>query len=108
MRYHRSSDPWGRGSFRIPQFAVVGVSDTGDYDDSPAPTVKVMAELEAFRIVLRANRIRSRIEVTQSGNACMAKVWVVVRGADYERAKNLADSYLPEHDAETHWIHDAA
>jgi len=108
LRFHKGSDPWGRSSYPIPRYAVVGSSDCGDYPDSPAPTAKVAAELEDFRKVLRASRIGSRIRFTPSGNACMLKRWVAVRGADFERAKALADEYLPEHDAETHYIHDAS
>lgn len=107
MRYHKGSDPWGRASYAIPEFAVVGSSDCGTWSDSPAPSDRVAAELEEFRKVLRANRIRSRIRYTTSGNVFMAKRWVVVNGIDFHRALALATSYLAEHQDDTRYIHDA-
>jgi hypothetical protein len=39
MRFHKGSDGWGRDSYQIPQYAVVGSSCTGDYPGyNPAPT----------------------------------------------------------------------
>jgi hypothetical protein len=89
MRFHKGFDPWGRSSYRIPEYAVVGSSDCGNWPDSPAPSGKVAPELEDFRKVLRANKIRSRIRFTPSGNACMVKRWVVVKRTDFEKAKRL-------------------
>ena len=86
MRFHKGNDGWGRGSYAIPEYAIVGSSDTGTYPDSPAPSDRVREELEDFRKVLRANRIRSRISATRSGNVFMAKRWVVVHGRDFPRA----------------------
>ena len=108
MRFHRGDDPWGRSSYRIPQFAVVGSSDCGTWADSPAPSNCVAVELEEFRKVLRADHIRSRIRYTQSGNVFMLKRWVTVSGRDFLRANALAAEYLAENDSKTRWIHDAA
>lgn len=108
MRFHRGSDGWGRDSYRIPQYAVMGSSDCGNFSDSPAPSDRVKAELEDFRKVLRTNHIRSRIRFTRSGNLFMLKRWLVVNGRDYARANELAQQYLAENDSSTHWIHDAA
>ena len=108
MRIHRGSDGWGRDSYAIPQYAVVGASDCGAYSDSPAPTSSVADELDDFRKILRANHIRSRIVYTQSGNLFMLKRWVVVHSRDFFRANALADTYLKEHQTDTRWIHDAA
>jgi len=108
MRFHRGRDGWGRGSYAIPQYAVVGSSDCGTWSDSPAPSDNVIEELEDFRRVLRANHIRSRIRFTQSGNAFMVKRWVVVHSRDFARAMGLAETYLKEHDTDTRYIHDAA
>ena len=108
MRIHRGSDGWGRDSYAMPQYAVVGASDCGTYSDSPAPSDKVREELEDFRQVLRANHIRSRIVYTQSGNVFMAKRWVVVHSRDFFKANALASDYLREHNSDTRWIHDAA
>ena len=108
MRYHRGNDAWGRGSYAIPQYAIVGSSDCGSWPDSPAPSDTVAAELEDFRKILRANHIRSRISFTSSGNAFMAKRWVVVHSRDYPKALVLVEQYLREHHADTRYIHDAA
>lgn len=97
MRYHKGRDGWGRDSYPIPQYAVLGSSDCGSWPDSPAPTGLVRAELEHFRAVLRKNRIRSRLTYTASGNAFMAKRWVVVHGRDFDRANALAADFLAQH-----------
>ena len=108
MRYHRGTDGWGRNSFQIPEYAIMGSSDCGTWPDSPANSDLVAAELEAFRKVLRANGIRSRVSYTQSGNAFMAKRWVVVHSRDFMKANALAEAYLKECHATTRHIHDAA
>jgi len=108
MRFHKGRDGWGRDSYAIPQYAVVGSSDTGMYSDSPARSDLVRDELEGFRKVLRANRIRSRITYTRSGNVCMVKRWVVVHSRDFPKAVALAEAYLAEHQHDTRFIHDAA
>jgi hypothetical protein len=107
MRFHKGRDGWGRDSYQIPQYAVVGSSCTGDWSDSPAPTGKVKAELEDFRKVLRANHIRSRCGATRSGNVFMVKLWVTVKREDYVAAEKLAAEYLKAHDKDTRYIHDA-
>jgi hypothetical protein len=109
MRYHRSNDGWGRGSYKIPQYAIVGSSCTGDWSDSPCPTNLVKAELEGFRKVLRLSHIRSSIRATQTGNGFMVKVWVCVKQADYDKALPIANTYLnePKVRDNTRYIHDA-
>lgn len=108
MRFHKGRDGWGRDSYAIPQYAVIGSSDTGTYSDSPARSDLVQDELEDFRKVLRANRIRSRITFTRSGNVFMVKRWVVVHSRDFPKAVALAEAYLGEHQHDTRFIHDAA
>src|SRR5688500_18670531 len=108
MRFHRGRDGWGRDSFAIPQFAVVGSSDCGTWPDSPAPSDRVAEELEDFRSVLRQHHIRSRIRYTRSGNVFMIKRWIVVRRQDFVVASHLAEQYLQEHHHDTRYIHDAA
>lgn len=108
MRFHKGRDGWGRDSYAIPQYAVVGASDCGGYSDSPAPTDSVREELERFRAVLRQNRIRSRIVYTRSGNVFMLKRWVVVHSKDFMRAASLATEFLTEQQHSTRYIHDAA
>src|SRR4051812_11961530 len=105
MRYHKGRDGWGRDSYQIPQYAVVGSSDCGSWSDSPAPTDHVREELERFRVVLRQNHIRSRLVYTRSGNAFMAKRWVVVHSKDFMRAMALAAEFLEQHQHDTRFIH---
>jgi hypothetical protein len=109
MRYHRGSDGWGRDSYVIPQYAVVGSSDCGESAGyyNPAPSGAVEAELNRFRAHLREHQIKSRFQFTQSGNVCMLKRWVVVRSQDFERAADLARAWLEEHQADTRYVHDA-
>lgn len=106
-RFHRGKDPWGRDSYAIPTYAVVGSSDTGDEHGSPAPTEAVHKELNDFRKLLTSKAIVSRIEHTQSGNVFMTKCWVVVDEVDLKKALSLAKKYLKETKNQTYYIHEA-
>lgn len=104
-RYHRI-DGW-RG-YHIPPRAIVGASDTGTWDDSPAPSDKVAAELRRFqREALRPAGIRSRQIRSQSSNVFMVKRWLTVAREDFERAAKLAAKWLEDHNRETRYIHGA-
>lgn len=105
-RYHRI-DGW-RG-YPIPRLAVVGASDTGRAADSPAPSDDSAAELHRFaREALTPAGIRWRTTSTPSSNLFMVKLWITVRDAeDFPRAAALADDWLRENKAGTHYIHDA-
>jgi hypothetical protein len=105
MKYHRI-DGW-RG-YPIPARAVLGASDCGTAPDSPCPTPIVLAEIAAFRKVLRANKIVSRLRVGVSSNCFMIKRWVVVSPADEGQAKSIAAAYLEATKNETRFIHDAS
>ena len=107
MRRHVGRDPWGRDSYDIPKYAVVGSSDCGDAPDSPAPTSRVIAELNRFRLDLRAAGIKSKFaEPTPSGNLFMVNRWVKVAREDFPAAIRFADKWLREHRRDTHYIHD--
>lgn len=109
MRYHKGKDGWGRDSYEIPTYAVVGASDCGMWSDSPAPSDRVEAELKQFQRALgKATGIKSRCNRhTHSGNVFMVKRWVTVRGCDFERASEFAIEWLRDHDCTTRFIHDA-
>ena len=107
MARRHQGDAWGRGSYSIPENAVMGASHTGSYSDSPAPTADIKKELNDFRKVLRSKKIKSRLTSTQSGNVFMNKVWVVVGRGDFPEARKLALKYLDEHESDTEYIHDA-
>lgn len=104
-RFHRI-DGW-RG-YWMPASAVAGASDTGTWDDSPAPTPLVKSEIERFRKeVLRANGIRSRVQFGTTSNVFAGKRWVVVSPADFDRAAQLAVDWFEIHDRDTDYIHSA-
>lgn len=105
-RYHRI-DGW-RG-YWIPAKAVAGASDTGSWDDSPAPSSEVAKEVERFRReVLRANGIRSKVVFGATSNVFAGKRWIVVLdGNDFERAAQLTIDWIEEHYGDTQYVHDA-
>jgi hypothetical protein len=107
MRVHESDDGWGRGDYCIPQYAVAGCSCTGDHGGSPCPESVVVKELDRLRARLRYHRIKSRLQATKSSNCCMVKVWVVVSGKVWAKAKVLANEWLTENEWSTRLIHDA-
>jgi hypothetical protein len=105
QRYHRI-DGW-RG-FPIPSRAIAGASDTGMWEDSPAPSNKVKAELDRFRKeALRANGIQSRVRTGGSSNVFMGKRWVIVSEQDFARAAQLTVDWLADHYDDTDYIHEA-
>ena len=116
MRRHKGSDGWGRDSYDIPTYAVAGSSDCGSFSDSPAPTTKVLAELEGVIAFLKAQGVQADfwrpdgegIGATTSGNVFMGKRWVVVPPKQYRKGKKLALQYLKDHERDTCYIHDAA
>ena len=107
MRYHKGHDAWGRGGYEIPDFAVAGSSDCGDFSDSPAKTANVEIELKDLQLRLKNEGISSRLQYTNSSNACMQKRWVVVKKADFEKAKIIAEKHLEMTKQTTRYIHDA-
>ena len=115
MRRHKGSDGWGRDSYDIPTYAVAGSSDCGSFSDSPAPTTKVLAELEGVIAFLKAQGVQADfwrpdgedIGATESGNIFMGKRWVVVPAKQFKLGTELADEWLDSHKRDTYYIHDA-
>ncbi len=104
-RYHRI-DGW-RG-FWIPGNAVAGCSDTGMAADSPARSDVAKAEIARLRSeCLRPAGIKSRVRWGTSSNVFMAKRWVCVANADFERAKPIVETWLKANKDNTQLIHDA-
>lgn len=104
-RYHRI-DGW-RG-YWIPPGAIVGASDTGMWDDSPAPSDKVKAELQRFRKeVLRPAGIKSRVRFGTTANVFAGKRWMIVSAKDFDRAAQLAIDWTDKHIDDTNYIHNA-
>ena len=105
MRHHTGNDTWKRDSYNMPDTAVVGCSHTGEWSDSPCPTALVKKELGDFQEFLKANKVRSNLKATESGNIFCTKIWVVVHPAQFEKAQALAKKYLVE--TVTTLLHDA-
>jgi len=96
------TDAW-RG-YEMPLYAVAGASDTGMWEDSPSPSDKVDAELQALRGELSKHGIKTRIATTESSNVFMAKRWIVVDNPDdYSRAEDIATEFLKS----ANYLHDA-
>jgi len=98
------TDAW-RGYYQSP-YAVLGSSDTGTWEDSPAPSYEVDKELKDFQAYLRKKGIGSTIKTERSSNVFMVKRWVVVPPNDFKEAKKLAKQYMKEKKEETRHIHE--
>jgi hypothetical protein len=96
------TDAW-RGYYQSP-YAILGSSDTGTWEDSPAPSDKVYKELKNFQTFLKSKGINSKIKTTQSSNAFMVKRWVVVDPTKFDEAKKLAKQYLEK--KKTEYVHE--
>lgn len=104
-RYARI-DGW-RG-YGVPRFAIIGASDTGEYEDSPAPSRDVKAEIRRFqREVLRPLGIKSRQRFGNSSNVFCAKRWLIVPRGSFCAAARAADEWLRENRYTTRFVHDA-
>lgn len=86
------TDAW-RG-YEQPINAVMGASDTGGWEDSPAPSDKVNSEIDQFRSGLSVAGVKSKVVTTSSSNAFMVKRWVVVDKRVLKKAKEMAKTYL--------------
>ncbi|WNO06030.1 hypothetical protein [Rhodoferax mekongensis] len=98
--YHKI-DGW-RG-YQIPFGAVIGASDTGTWSDSPCPSDKVEAEIKQVQAELRKQGIRSRQKTGQTSNVFCGKRWLCVGPKDWDRAVEIAESFIPRF----RFIHDA-
>ena len=107
MKFHKGNDGWGRDSYAIPEYAIAGCSFTGNGSDSPCPESIVREETSRLRRHLLTSGIKARLRSTASGNCCMSKIWVVVSGKVYAKARKLADQWLTDQCSTTQLIHDA-
>lgn len=104
-RYHRI-DGW-RG-YPIPALAVIGSSDTGEWDDSPAPSREVKAEIRRFqREVLRPLGIKSRQRFGVSSNVFCAKRWVCVPRDQFKQAAAATLEWYEKNDRNLRFLHSA-
>lgn len=103
---HHHYDGW-RGHV-IPALAIAGASDTGGWEDSPAPTKEVEKEIRRFRAeVLEPLGIPSAVEDGETSNAFCVKRWITVAAEDFVRAAAAAEKWLADHKTDTEYIHDA-
>lgn len=104
QRYHKI-DGW-RG-YWMPPRAIAGATDTGSWEDSPAPTTGVLAELAEFKSFLRKNGIRFRTAHGTTSNVFAMKHWItVVDIADFGKAAQLTVDYLDSR-RKLSYLHDA-
>lgn len=105
MRYHKI-DGW-RG-YSIPNTALVGVTDTGNWSDSPCRPSEGSAELKKFRTeALKPAGIKSRVRFGQTTNVFCGKRWLCVSAADFPRAVPLTLEWLEKNKFTTRLIHEA-
>jgi hypothetical protein len=104
-RYHRI-DGW-RG-YPVPGTALVGVSYTGEWSDSPCRRDEGLSEIRKFRQeVLKPARIRSHTRWGVTSNVFCCKRWLCVKAEDFAAAVPLALEWLKKNDAGTRLIHGA-
>lgn len=99
-------DAWRGHS--VPALAVLGASDTGMWDDSPAPSAGVTEELTRFQLALKyAVGVRSTLKHSETSNVFATKRWVMVSQKSFELAAQFAVNWLKEHNRDTRYVHDA-
>jgi hypothetical protein len=99
------TDAW-RG-YEQPVYAIAGVSDTGNWSDSPIPSDKSMEEIKKLQSHLASQGIKTKIAHAQSSNVFMMKHWLVPTIADFDKAKKISEAWLNEHKSDTDAIHGA-
>lgn len=99
------TDGW-RG-YSQPIYAIAGSSDTGNWEDSPAPSREVASEIKKFQSDMRKKGFNTRLFSSQSSNVFMMKRWVIVPPEQYSAAKAYADAWLSQHEDEIQYIHGA-
>lgn len=70
----------------VPYFAVIGASDTGMWDDSPARSDTVESEIKSMQVLLNKKGIRSYVAHSVTSNVFCMKRWLIVKGKDFPAA----------------------
>jgi hypothetical protein len=107
-RKQHDVDP--RGRWDVPAYAIAGVSDTGNWPDSPAKTEVGEAELLRLKADLKRDTgicSKTGKRTHSEGNPLLAKHWLTVKPIDYHRAREYALRWLTEHESDTQLIHHA-
>ncbi len=91
IRYVKT-DGW-RG-YSEPQFAVVGVSDTGGWEDSPCPSHVAESELNAITSLLKKHKIRVKKISCETSNVFCMHHYLIPQLKNVEKARELAKNYL--------------
>lgn len=105
QRYH-SIDGW-RG-YWMPARAIAGVSDTGEWSDSPCPSSQAMHEFKLLQSHMRQHGIRTITRHGRTSNVFCVKHWLtVVDPDDFAHAAQLTVDWLAAHNCDTAFIHSA-
>lgn len=80
----------GYGSSRLPVNTIAYLNWTGDWEDGPAPTALVEAELKSFLSILRKNKIRYKKVVKPTSNIFCMRVCILALPEQREQATKLA------------------
>lgn len=97
-----STDAW-RG-YDEPVFEIAGASDTGMWEDSPAPSDRVDIELVRVKKYLKEERIPYREVKGGSSNAFMGKRWIITDTENYPQKKKKVREWIDEQDFS--YVHD--
>ena len=98
-----SYDAW-RGHF-LPPFAVAAVSNTGGWSDSPARPEDGEKELSSLSRELLKAGIKTFKSWAATSNIFCVKVYLNVKGKDWEAASKIAGEWLAAHENDTRLIH---
>lgn len=93
----------GYRGYLHPINSVGTCNHTGSWEDSPCPTHVVQREIEGFRKILRQNKIRSKIHVTQSSNVFCQHVNILVHPDDRQRGLELSREYSRQEGIRLFW-----
>jgi hypothetical protein len=91
MRWRHTDPMRGYSEFK---YAVVGGSDAGEWEDSPAPSHITTRELNGIKQALKKEHIKYRETAARSSNVFMIKRYVVVQPSNLDRAKQIARDWL--------------
>jgi hypothetical protein len=89
-----ASDGW-RGR-EVPVNAVAGVSDTGNWDDSPCPSNVGTEELNRAKVALKKAGIKYRTTWGTTSNIFCIHRYVVVAPEDVEAAKAIVKPLMED------------
>lgn len=96
-----STDAW-RG-YEEPVYAIAGVSDTGNWVDSPSPSHKTNAELRRFRLLLRKMGVPTRKVTGRTSNVFAGNQYLIAPKEMFPDAKKKVKELLRKKRYEYVW-----